>query len=612
MPKVELMPVTYNPDRLLMWADENFRRIADSINTLLTPSGSGAGAYVTPGLDIYHPGSSPFVDFHRAADPVGDSNADYSVRIVNDEASALSLYGTTAVKSNTGGKFMPGEAYIGSHPVHGVNGWAVFGNRYQQGVNDYAFMQSETGDVLVNSGGGDKRIRLLISGAANPQLQLDVNGIHVWGIFAMQDYSLRLRTWNDGNHALQFYAGGYGGSGAVDGPALWGHSGVMIGTHYQGVERWQVHVRDNLVYIREALYLNENNATRDDILRLGAWGDYCIGVRSETLYMRCYRSLWLDTQKYGALRMMEVNRDGNAGVWIGVGWYRTNEGDNGVYNHPRGQGLQFTSEGLRSYPNGQRLDAYLFDHLGAWTAVPIWTRSDGGGSGARITHRAAGQNAAPMWKAWGQAFEARSWDDGGFIPIRGVIENYCREASKESIVDAKQRLSKETRKQKQKALRTVHYKRKERGVGCANCLGTGEAVKNERIKSWVEMKKQHEKDNRPDKHVRVNKPKLPKEIADVVEAQEGEPCPDCNGKGMTWERPESIKSEEAGWFGFIAEEIEQQFPEAMFYRHDEDGVVRVSGADHMSLIAILWEDNKDQQEEIDALSARLEVLERKK
>jgi hypothetical protein len=34
MPKVELLPVTYDPERLLMWADENFRRISDTVNNL--------------------------------------------------------------------------------------------------------------------------------------------------------------------------------------------------------------------------------------------------------------------------------------------------------------------------------------------------------------------------------------------------------------------------------------------------------------------------------------------------------------------------------------------------------------------------------------------------
>jgi hypothetical protein len=34
MPKVELLPVTYDSEALLMWADENFRRTADAIASL--------------------------------------------------------------------------------------------------------------------------------------------------------------------------------------------------------------------------------------------------------------------------------------------------------------------------------------------------------------------------------------------------------------------------------------------------------------------------------------------------------------------------------------------------------------------------------------------------
>ncbi len=36
MPKVELLPVTYDPDRLHMWADENFRRVVDAVDILDT------------------------------------------------------------------------------------------------------------------------------------------------------------------------------------------------------------------------------------------------------------------------------------------------------------------------------------------------------------------------------------------------------------------------------------------------------------------------------------------------------------------------------------------------------------------------------------------------
>src|ERR1700750_2739911 len=42
MGKVELLPVTYDPERLLMWADENFRRITDMVNTIGSAAPSGA------------------------------------------------------------------------------------------------------------------------------------------------------------------------------------------------------------------------------------------------------------------------------------------------------------------------------------------------------------------------------------------------------------------------------------------------------------------------------------------------------------------------------------------------------------------------------------------
>lgn len=51
----------------------------------------GGASYISPGLELYHPASTPYIDFHRAVNPAGDSNADYNVRLINDEASYLHL-----------------------------------------------------------------------------------------------------------------------------------------------------------------------------------------------------------------------------------------------------------------------------------------------------------------------------------------------------------------------------------------------------------------------------------------------------------------------------------------------------------------------------------------
>jgi hypothetical protein len=57
----------------------------------------GEGTYANTsrfdeGLELYQPSSTPYIDFHRGANPAGDSNADYSIRLMNDSNDRLSIY----------------------------------------------------------------------------------------------------------------------------------------------------------------------------------------------------------------------------------------------------------------------------------------------------------------------------------------------------------------------------------------------------------------------------------------------------------------------------------------------------------------------------------------
>jgi hypothetical protein len=452
------------------------------------------------GLELFHPGSTPYIDFHRATNPAG-SGADYNMRIINNVNGYLEVFG---------GRVRIGWAEIGTHPVHTSYAW--FGRTAQAGSTDYAFLTNGS-ESIINS--------------------IDATYMSIGG-----NWVARATT-----------------------------AGLTVNTNLYAEQK--IHFRQQV---------------RDDLIMLYD-PDYCIGIRSATLYMRTYRSLWLDSQEGGAFRLFEVNLNGsNDGLIVNNGWLRT-KGERGVFNNDQGRGIYFQGGHVKPYPDGVTLTCTKHDHLGNWDVNPLWVESRGGGSGARISFRAAGQNSAPQIKSWGEAFEFRGWNDAYMIVTRSVVENYSRASGKSGIMAARERLPKAQRREKVKRLRTVHFNRNQ--GGCPTCVGTGLISESRRLSDADRI------------------------AAALLGGRSEAPCPDCDGRGMEWVRPENVKNEEKGWFGFTAEEVEAEFPEAVFYRQDEDGVVRPSGLDALALIAILWEDNRDHQEEIDALEARLGVLEAK-
>jgi len=210
----------------------------------------------------------------------------------------------------------------------------------------------------------------------------------------------------------------------------------------------------------------------------------------------------------------------------------------------------------------------------------IHGKSEGGQSPCGIAFWEAGRGSAPMLKSWFEAIEARNNPNTAFTVFRGVLENHSSIVGKREVRNAVEKVPKARRKEKVKKLRTVHFKRDgERGAygGCANCLGTG-LEKNNKAKY-------------PDNDTGVA-------VGFLLGGAPQGPCSVCGGEGKNWRRPWEKKNEENGWFGFIAEEIEQEFPEAVFYREDEDGVVRPSGLDSLAMIAILWEEVKDLEDRL--------------
>lgn len=128
--------------------------------------GAASGvAIITPGFEIYHPANTPYIDFHRAANPAGDSNADFNVRFINDADNVMRLSTLSAADSTTGGRYHIGNAVVGSHPVHGPSGWAVFGHQNRLSASDYQYLANSNGEIILNSGGSTKLIRFLIDGS---------------------------------------------------------------------------------------------------------------------------------------------------------------------------------------------------------------------------------------------------------------------------------------------------------------------------------------------------------------------------------------------------------------------------------------------------------------
>lgn len=320
--------------------------------------------------------------------------------------------------------------------------------------------------------------------------------------------------------------------------------------------------------------------------------NYGATLANKQLFFRAWNDTWhrqywdsgfdgLRIQEYQGIRVSNVDGEplwaNGAGIYANLGWFRT-RGDRGLYNEDQGRGLYFTGGHVVPYPDGTTFRVTKHDHIGNWDVTPLWVESRGGGSGARISFRAAGQNAAPQIKSWGEAIEFRSWNDSYMIVTRSVVENYCQLAGKENLRQVADRVPKARRKQILKDVKPKHFNR--RHGGCPACVGTGHKGQNRRLY---------------DERARA--------VGALLAGVDDGPCPDCNGEGIAWERPEARKNEEAGWVGFVAEELEPIVPEAVFYRQDEDGEIRPSGLDHMALIALLWE-------EVNDLEARLESVEK--
>lgn len=227
-------------------------------------------------------------------------------------------------------------------------------------------------------------------------------------------------------------------------------------------------------------------------------------------------------------------------------------------------------------------DAIRYNQQGDWTHSAFRVISNINES--RIAFWAQGQSAAPIFKNWFGDFECRGFDDLGYTVIRALAFNPSRVAYKDNVRAAVEYLPRAQRKQRMKAMRTVHYKWKEPKTHCANCLGSGKKV---------------------DAPATSERERTALIVGTMFGRLADDPCPTCLGD-PAFAPAHWKKGQESGWFGFLVEEVAEQFPEVVGWKQSAAGEEPIAEAiDTLGLVAILWEEVRD-------LEARLAVVEQPK
>ena len=117
-------------------------------------------SYFSDGLELAHASSTPFIDFHRSADP--REATDYNIRLIHESVDQLTMH------TSAGGRW--GAFKIASGTIVGAYGWdsnwSHFGSvEAANAQNNYAFMSNRLGDILVNTF-NSKPVILAVNGTA--------------------------------------------------------------------------------------------------------------------------------------------------------------------------------------------------------------------------------------------------------------------------------------------------------------------------------------------------------------------------------------------------------------------------------------------------------------
>ena len=532
MPNLALLPITQNPDNLVSYIEENFRRIAAGMamplpSAQVAPGTFPAGNFTFPNnLDVkgrfaaWNSLGSPilvvggggavelgaYIDFHASGN-AAEAN-DYDVRL---RAAADWLYVEGGGLEISGG---PGTNVVTRGSGAG-----------------YEFQERDTGTAWV-----------LYSNAAVARLWRG-SDLHLWGTDYFRASVARIGYGGFyGNfacfaHMDRWAAGQYA---LLQGPGGETYLNAYTGAVYI---RWQNN--DKLVIDVNASSFRNRIVLNDNRIDTRGWGD----------------------------------------DWHCAQWWSGNDG----WRHTEYGGFYFRvrdSDPVFEITATGRSKFHKFDQIGAYDQSAVLTHSSGGGTGAKYGYWSMGQNAAHIHKCWGSSIEVRNWDDGNWGYSVGDFNDVSTLRAKvpESIERMKDKLPKVQRREKHKKIQGIKYKRPLEDA-CVNCLSTG-------LKA-----------NRQDQ----TEKQRGEQVAASLFGATLEKCPDCQGSGKKTPDPGAQKNFDTGLFGFAAEELAVEFPEVVFF--DREGLPVAVKPN--ALIALLWEDNKDQQEEIDALEARVAQLEKK-
>ena len=225
------------------------------------------------GLELYQSASTPYIDFHQAASPAGDSNADYNVRLINDASGYLRFYGghleinggalnDTLIVSGSGGNLRlngrDGGAFSALYQNGGLfrvwnsaagadiifvgqvcNGteWGLRSNYNIQGVENYAgnWFRNVTGATgwysNVYGYGLFQQTAGWIDGYGAPNI---ATGGWVSGGSVACNGLLRVRAYTDTCHQIAYIPGSIGspsnGTQSIDGPMLSGYNATALGS----------------------------------------------------------------------------------------------------------------------------------------------------------------------------------------------------------------------------------------------------------------------------------------------------------------------------------------------------------------------------------------------
>lgn len=523
MPNVALLPVTRDPQQLITYIEENFRRIANTM-ALPTPAAS-----VTPGAfptgDFTVDGDLAVTSQIAAGgtsfdpEPITSHGTSSGISMKDRDNAALRwvIYPTAnqlwfwdggnrvSIDRNTG-LIRTNLTAVGPHPV--FNAYAWFGHRDMAGSAQYGFLQSATGETIVNATGAVYIRRNGVSGTN--ELCLDASGLYVSDDIAIpSDRAIYLKGAWDAQHIIH-------------------HWGSM----------------DGIIY--------------------NTWTEHRF-----------------KTSGGDAVRIMD------AGLYMTQGWVRTYN-ERGMYNESSNSGISFEDHGMghgRLVSSWSQRPIQLYRNAnGNWQQAAFNVKSTVGG--AKISLWSTDQGSAPIIKQWNETFEARNNPDTGWAWWTGFINNTSTIKAKSNVRNSSERITKSQRKQRIKNQRTVHYNRRQNDKWCANCSNTGKRQPGQRLEGEPGYEGKH--DATTADHLQL-----------LFKGGDLGDCPTCNGDPASITPPSIIKNEEAGWLGFIAEELEQTFPECVVYRDEGPGTDAYPiGVDSLALIALLWEEVKDLEDRL--------------